>query len=207
FKSPPFPEFRVFGIGRKIYPSARDNAGLDVSAAVRRQDSVCPDAFRRDPSGVAELHHLDLDFGAAAPDNRAVLVLSGWVDWADGSTFMAAGQESHEGLIFPYLQVKDKKGRWKTVITDMGIPSGKPKSIVVDLTGKFLSPSREIRIVTNLCVYWDEIFLSTKTTPPAARLTRLNAEGADLRYRGFSHAILDATRNRPEGFEYERWSS
>ena len=58
-----------------------------------------------------------------------------------------------------------------------------------------------------MCVYWDEIFLSTKTTPPGARLTRLNAERADLRYRGFSHAILDASRNRPEGFEYERWSS
>ena len=50
-------------------------------------------------------------------------------------------------------------GKWKTVVEDMGIPSGKPKTIVVDLTGKFLSRSREVRIVTNLCVYWDEIFL------------------------------------------------
>ena len=94
----------------------------------------------------------------AAPDGRAVLVLNGWVDWADGSTFLAATQAQRD-LVFPYLQVKDAQGQWKTVIDDMGMPSGKPKTIAVDLTGKFLSASREVRIVTNLCVYWDEIFL------------------------------------------------
>ena len=75
----------------------------------------------------------------AAPDNRAVLVLNGWVDWADGSTFLAAAQESKEGLIPPYLQVKDAAGNWKTVIQDMGMPDGKPKTIAVDLSGKFLT--------------------------------------------------------------------
>ena len=48
----------------------------------------------------------------------------------------------------------------------MGIPAGKPKTIAVDLTGKFLSASREVRIVTNLCVYWDEIFLGEESAPP-----------------------------------------
>ncbi|HEV2989417.1 MAG TPA: FG-GAP-like repeat-containing protein, partial [Candidatus Angelobacter sp.] len=207
FKAPPFPEFRLFGVEQKIYPvKARGHRGDDVLPRLLKNDGEYVDTFTHNYSGVAELHQLDLDFGAAAPDNKAILVLNGWVDWADGSTFMAAGQESRDGLIFPYLQVKDKKGRWQTVIADMGIPSGKPKSMVVDLTGKFLSASREIRIVTNLCVYWDEIFLSTKTVSPDVRLTRLNTESADLHYRGFSHAILDATRNRPEGFDYERWS-
>ena len=85
------------------------------------------------------------------------------MDWADGSTFLGATQE-HADLTFPYLQVKDAAGNWKTVVEDMGIPSGKPKTIAVDLTGKFLSASREVRIVTNLCVYWDEIFLVRETT-------------------------------------------
>ena len=48
----------------------------------------------------------------------------------------------------------------------MGMPAGKPKTIAVDLTGKWLSASREVRIVTNLCVYWDEIFLSPDTSAP-----------------------------------------
>ena len=48
-----------------------------------------PIRFRRDQTGVAEMHHLDLDFGNAARGNHAVLILNGWVDWADGSTFLS----------------------------------------------------------------------------------------------------------------------
>jgi tetratricopeptide (TPR) repeat protein len=167
FKSPPFPEFRLFGAEKRIHPvTARDGQGRDVLPRLLARDQTYPDDFRRNSAGVAELHTLDLDFGQAAGDGRAVLLLSGWVDWADGSTFLGAAQESQEGLVFPYLQVKDAAGQWRTVIADMGIPSGKPKTIAVDLTGKFLSPSREVRIVTSLCVYWDEIFLAEAPHPP-----------------------------------------
>ena len=124
------------------------------------------------------------------PANRAVLILNGWVDWADGSTFLAASQETKEGLIMPYLQVKNAKGEWQTVIQDMGIPAGKPKTISVDLTGKFLSASREVRIVTNLCVYWDEIFLSENAGAPDTVLTPVDAASADLHFRGFSKPVI-----------------
>ena len=79
--------------------------------------------------------------------------------------------QEHKDLTFPYLQVKDAAGNWKTVIEDMGIPSGKPKTMAVDLSGKFLSASREVRIVTNLCVYWDEIYLVESDATPPVRLT------------------------------------
>jgi len=203
FKGPPFPEFRLFGVEQRIPPvAARDSRGQDVLDRVLRRDRRYPDGFKRDLSGVAELHHLDLDFGKAAPDGRAILVLSGWVDWADGSTFLGSAQASDAGLVMPSLQVKDAHGEWRTVIEDMGIPAGKPKTIVVDLTGKFLSASREIRIVTNLCVYWDEIFLSRQTAAPAARLTDLHAARAELRFRGFSDVVIDPERKQPERFVY-----
>jgi tetratricopeptide (TPR) repeat protein len=202
FKSPPYPEFRLFGAAEKIHPlRAFDGHGLDVTARVAKVDQTYPDAFERDASGVAELHTLELDFGTAAPDNRAALILSGWVDWADGSTFLRAAQTGH-GLVFPYLQVKNSAGRWQTVVQDMGIPSGKPKTMAVDLTGKFLSSSRAIRIVTNLCVYWDEIFLIPDARSPRARLTALNAVTGDLHFRGFSRAVVDPARRQPERFLY-----
>jgi hypothetical protein len=103
--------------------------------------------------------------------------------------------------------VKDAAGEWRTVVEDMGIPSGKPKTIAVDLAGKFLSNSREVRIVTNLCVYWDEIFLSEDASPPPVRLTRVDARSARLRLRGFSRTVIDPRREQPDSFEYARWTS
>ena len=102
-------------------------------------------------------------------------MLNGWVDWADGSTFLQQAQAKND-LTPPYLQVKDKAGKWVTVIPDMGMPSGKPKTIAVDLTGKFLSDSREVRIVTNMCVYWDEIYLGReRRARRRSHLTSLDA--------------------------------
>src|SRR5262249_27963992 len=154
FKGPPYPEFRLFEVRRRIYPmAARDDAGRDVQARLTARDQRYPDQFERTELGVGKLHTLELDFTGAAPDGRAVLRLNGWVDWPDGSTFRAASQEVKGGLVMPYLQMQDSSGQWKTVNEDMGMPAGKPKTIAVDL--RFPSTSRKLRIVTNLCVYWD----------------------------------------------------
>jgi len=205
FKAPPFPEFRLFGVREKIRPvRAVDGRGADVRERLLARDRHYPDGFRRNAAGIAELHTLDLDFGDAIPDGRAILVLSGWVDWADGSTFLGAAQESKAGLVFPYLQVKDGRGEWTTVIDDMGMPAGKPKTIVVDLTDKFLSASRGVRIVTSLCVYWDEIFLAPLEAPDA-EVKPLALETAVLSYRGFSRPVIDPERKQPESFDYQSW--
>ena len=205
WKAPPFPEFRLFGAAHPRHAvGAVDERGKDVTELLARKDRRYPDTFAQNLNGVAALHNLDLDFGDVARDNRAVLILNGWVDWADGSTFLAQAQESAAGLQPPKLQVKDASGKWLTVVDDMGMPDGKPKTITVDLTGKFLSKSREVRIVTNLCVFWDEIFLSEDSSVPDARLTSLSPAAADLHFRGFSHTIINAERKQPEQFLYAK---
>ena len=203
WKGPPFPDFRLYGVPERVYPkSAHDGAGRDVLPRVLSRDRWYVDTFPHDLSGVAAPHTLDLDFGNASPRNRAVLVLNGWVDWADGSTFLSSAQEGKGGLIPPYLQVKDGNGEWKTVIDDMGMPDGKPKTIAVDLTGKFLTDSREVRIVTNLCVYWDEIFLGEDAGKPEVAMIPVPVRSADLHFRGFSQHYSDPSRNQPEEFIY-----
>ena len=107
-------------------------------------------------------------------------------------------------MVLPSLQVRDDAGNWTTVVEDMGIPAGKPKTIAVDLTGAFLSTSREVRIVTNVCVYWDEIFLIENVETPPHAMTRLDATAADLRYRGFSTPTIHPERKQPESFDYAR---
>jgi tetratricopeptide (TPR) repeat protein len=206
FKSPPYPEFRLFGVSHRIHPiAARDQNGKDVLPKLLKRDFTYPD-FRRTSTAVAEMHTLDLDFGKAAPLNHAVLMLDGWLDWPDGSTFMAASQE-HKDLVFPYLQVKDAGGNWKTIVQDMGMPSGRQKLMAVDLDGKFLSASREVRIVTNLCLYWDEIFLVEDGAPPPVILSSLPIQSADLHFRGFSRAVIPANRMEGESFDYSNVSA
>src|SRR5262249_26854279 len=154
--------------------AAHDDHGGDVLPQLLQHDHVYAGGFRHDSAGVAELHALTLDFGKGALAERGVLGVEGWGGWGGGGTFHCAAQSPNHDLVCPYLQVKDAEGVWRTVVQDMGIPAGKPKTIMVDLTGKFLSASREVRIVTNLCVYWDQIFLSEDTGAPAARITPID---------------------------------
>jgi hypothetical protein len=150
------------------------------------------------------MHTLEMDFGSAAP-SHAILLLNGWVDWPDGSTFRKASQESAAGLIVPYLQVQDAEGRWRTVNKDMGMPAGKPKTIVVPV--EFLSASRKVRIVTGLCVYWDEVFLSEDKGDGGAVLQPIPLDSASLRFRGFSESHIDPQRKQPDAFVYQRVSA
>ncbi len=201
FKSPPYPEFRLFGATRRVYPRAtHDDQGRDVLERVLKTDQRYPDQFGRTELGVGEMHTLELDFAGTAPSGRATLLLHGWVDWPDGSTFRAASQESKTGLAMPSLEMQDASGTWRTVNADMGMPSGKPKTIAVDL--KFLSASRKVRIVTNLCVYWDEVFLSEDAGAPVVTQTGARAESAELRFRGFSASKIDAARKQPDTYSY-----
>jgi tetratricopeptide (TPR) repeat protein len=200
WKSPPFPDFRLFGVQKRIYPTrATEDGRIPVTDRLLKQDRRYPDAFARNLQNVAAPHSLELAFPANAGN---LLVLHGWVDWADGSTFLAQAQATKTGLLPPQLQVKNAKGEWVTVLEDMGMPAGKPKTIAVDLTGKFLTANRDIRILTNLCVYWDEIFLSPDAAAPQTRLTPLNATTANLHFRGFAANQVDPQRKQPEQFFY-----
>ncbi len=205
WKSPPYPEHRLWGVRKRIAPvAAVDDQGNDVRAKLLAKDRTYPDAFPRTMSNLAAKHSLTVRFPeTAARDGKAVLVLSGWVDWADGSTFLSASQEDPQGLIAPQLQMKNAKGQWETVMADMGMPAGKPKSIVVDVSGKWLSASREIRIVTNMCVYWDEIFLSEETEKPLHVSSIPPMTRAELDFRGFSPNKVHPERKQPEEFYYD----
>jgi hypothetical protein len=72
----------------------------------------------------------------------------------------------------------------------------------VDLAGKFLSADRHVRIVTNLCVYWDQIFFTTEEghAPAAVELPLVSA---DLHYRGFSIPVSDPQHAKPDSFDYQ----
>ncbi len=186
--------------------SAVDDHGHDVLAKIARMDRQYPDDFRRDPvRGYADEHTLTLKLDEGAPAGaRTLLLLTGWTDYAWSSDNVAASQAGKE-MRPPSLQVRDARGEWKTVIEDIGIPVGRPQTVTVDLTGKFLSASREVRIVTNMRALWDQILVDTSGGDFPAQLTRLDPVAADLHWRGFSKEVTPDGRE-PFGYDYTQVS-
>ena len=76
--------------------------------------------------------------------------------------------------------------------------------MAVDLTGKFLSASREVRIVTNLCVYWDEIYPGGERRAAARPADHGALAARPICISAASHARPSIReRKQPEPFDYQ----
>jgi cytochrome c-type biogenesis protein CcmH/NrfG len=204
-RDPPRPAFRLYAT-RGAHPplGAVDGHGHNVLAQISSVDRRYPDDFRLLPiRGYAEEHTLTLDLGPDA--DRARLLLTGWTDYAY-STDNVAARQAGLAMRAPALQVRDRSGAWRTVIKDLGFPVGRPQTVPVDLTGRFLGPSREVRIVTSMRIYWDQILVDTHPAAHPTRITRLNPINATLGWRGFS-AETSADGREPYGYDYARVSA
>ncbi|MGI9064944.1 MAG: FG-GAP-like repeat-containing protein [Pyrinomonadaceae bacterium] len=211
---PPLPPFKLYATSAAKAPaSAVDDHGHDVLSRIARLDREYPDDFRlHQIRGFADEHTLTLKLFEAEPvkekskvrSERTLLLLTGWTDYAWSSDTLAASQ-SGKSLMLPALQVKDVRGRWRTVIENIGIPVGRPQTVTVDLTGKFLSSNREVRIVTNMRIYWDQILVGTSGNDSSILTTKLDPVVANLRWRGFSRELsLDG--RQPLGYDYAQVS-
>ncbi len=221
---PPKP-FKLFATRRAHPPlSAVDNHGTNVLDRITKLDRRYPDDFKLDRiRGYADLHTLTLKLDDAENSDvsrgsrfsnspqrgfdgnlgrgRTVLLLTGWTDYAWSSDNLAASQ-GKKSMMLPALQVKNRRGEWQTVIEDIGIPVGRPQTVTVDLTGKFLSTNREVRIITNMRIYWDQILVDTSGGNLPTRLAQLYPVQATLRWRGYSKEISPDGRE-PFGYDYQ----
>ncbi|MBA2356221.1 MAG: VCBS repeat-containing protein [Acidobacteria bacterium] len=187
-------------------PAARvvDASGDDATVAAAGLDRLFVDGLPRLPiRGYARPHAITIDLGAQTPIDGAVLLLTGWTDYAFSSDNVAAAQAGH-ALHPPALQVRGVDGQWQTIIGEIGVPVGRPQTIVVDLSDRFVGSSREVRITTSMRVYWDQIEVATRADGPAPVVARLPTATADLHWRGFSAV---ATRQEPLTFDYAQVSS
>jgi tetratricopeptide (TPR) repeat protein len=196
---PPKP-FRLFQ-AREIGPPPRvtDDRGHDVTARIAAVDGAYPDDFRLSPiRGYAAPHALTIALGAVRP---SLLLLTGWTDYAFSSDNVAADQA---GLALqpPALEARGADGRWRTIVADIGIPVGRPQTIVVDLKGRLAAGTTDVRIVTNMRIYWDRILFANQADG-GAQIDRLEPAAAVLRTRGFS-AELTPKSPQPITYDYQR---
>ncbi len=196
---------RFYQVARPRLPvAATDERGNDLLPALRAQDHVYAATLR--PAryqGLTELHDLVLDFGNLAAMDSVFLFLTGWIYPTDASINFALAQ-SHALQVVPlHIQVKDSEGRWRTVIPDLGFPAGKNKTVIADLTGKFLSADNRVRIRTNMEIYWDRAFLAATASASPVTVTTLRPVAADLRYHGFSRMYRKGGRYGPQWYDYD----
>jgi hypothetical protein len=209
--------FRLYA-ARDLRPPVRalDDHGHDVTERIARLDRRYPDDFALSRfRGYAETHTLTLTL--AASSEPTLLLLTGWTDYAFSSDNVAAHQA---GLALqpPRLETREADGTWRTLVADVGVPVGRPQTIVVDL-GRRLAGG-DVRIVTNMRIYWDQILTGTRAPgvgagvdPGVGRgvgsgvgIDRLDPISAQLRWRGFSAEILPGG-TQPPVYDYERVTS
>ena len=203
---PPGPvTLRTFEVSRRELPrSAVDERGADVLPALRESDDVYVSNFTPTRyQGVVEPHDLVLDLGVSAGAPDTYLFLRGWIYPTDASINVALGQQSAIALSAPSLEVRDASGRWRTVVANLGFPSGKDKTMVIDLAGKFPTKDHHVRIRTNMQIYWDQAFVASAPKSPNVKLTTLTPVSADLHQRGFSRMYRKGGRYGPYWFAYD----
>jgi len=84
---------------------------------------------------------------------------------------------------------------------DLGLPAGKNKTILIDLSGRPRGAHR-LRLRTNMEIYWDSLAYARPAADAVVRTTRLAPARAELRYRGFSRTSEDVTAHAPETPHY-----
>jgi tetratricopeptide (TPR) repeat protein len=198
-------DLRLLGPLRE--PAAvNDNRGRDVLEFVRRIDQryLTNHDGERLYQGAVPPHGLEIEVPQdVAASGRAALVLTGWLHWGNTSTNLARAQDPAGGPIFPYLEVPTGEGGWERLDLDVGLPAGKTKPVVVDLTGALVPEDPRIRVTTDFEVYWDGIAVTETLSTDATdhRIHRLAPASAELSYGGFSRWYR-AAENGPYLFDY-----
>jgi cytochrome c-type biogenesis protein CcmH/NrfG len=213
--NPPYPEFKVV-LSRDARPlaGAWDEHGHNVLPdllAHRYFGDFALTQFQ----GFAKPHSLVLDIGEAYRGGPLWLLLHGEVEYFSANSMYASSQAGVQA-ISPYVEAlvgneKDASGQWIRVIDDMGFPAGGPRTMTADLTGKLPLGTKQIRITTNLQIYWDNILVSrtpqdSEHVSKSVRLATVPLVRANLNAHGFPMKI-EGTPPGNVQYVYEKTSA
>jgi tetratricopeptide (TPR) repeat protein len=200
---PPAP-FRLYTVKNPRLPaSARNDAGEDLLPALKARDNVYTPVPPGPYRGVRQPHDLVLDLGAVPDPANVTLFLNGWIYPASTSTNVAAAQDPGLRIIPPTLSVGDGHGGWTEVDRNVGLPSGKRKTLVLDLSRKFTSKDYRVKLTTTMEIRWDAAFFTSGEEQSPYRETVIPLAEADLRERGYGARYREG-EDGPDLFDYNR---
>ena len=174
----------------QAFASVRDDRGHDVADVVAARDDRHLDfAGRGAYQGITRDHFVELELPEDAPrDGPLWLIGQGWVHPTDSSVNVAISQGAHAAPRSLSLQVADASGTFRQVRAGLGFPSGKDKTVRIDLAGVFPRDRRPgacgwRRISKCSGTGWAGRRAGRRSRP---RMVLLPLRAADLRYRGYS---------------------
>jgi len=176
---------------------------VDVTDQLAERDRRTVDAGPSLPyKGYGLPHTLTIDLGDIPREGPFHLVWDGWVSYWSTRSILASAYDGVT-MIPPRLEIPDGNGGWRTIVEDLGLPPGKPKTIFTDLAGKLPPGVSTVRVVTNLFVYWDRVRVVTEplTSIPIDTLS-LPLRSAELRWVGYPRP--EHAAGRPYAYDYER---
>ncbi len=173
------------------FASAKDDTGRDVSGAIQKVDASYLDTFGVGQyQGLTRDHWVELKLPEDAPRTGPLyLIGDGFLHRWDDTITMARSQGSGPAPEDLSIEVPDRAGHWLTARSHLGIPAGRLKTVVFDLTGI-------------MEVYWDRLAWATGLPNEQVKTQRLSLSEAELRYRGFSLVTQDGPSS-PELAHYD----
>lgn len=203
---PPFiAEYKIHQVKNKQTPvSVKNHFGRDLLSEVEAEDEIYAKPFtERLTQGYTDDTYMEIDFGLKDKPESLKLFMTGWIYPTDTGLNVALSEDaSRPGPAPPSISVPNASGEFVEVIPYCGFPGGKTKTIVLDLTDKFLTDDYRIRFSTSMELYWDQIFFSTESSGGQLVQQPLRCLSADLHYRGVS-GIEHGRNNGPERFIYQ----
>ncbi len=152
--------------------------------------------------GICEPHHVVLEFAEPINHSQLVLIMDGWVEYPYSQTTFAAWQA---GVSYrpPTVEAANKKGHWRTVLTEFGYMAGMPRRASVPLDSSRLPENTtRLRITTNMEIYWDRLAVARVESTSMMRrhdLELIEARAAEI---GFPQRTTLAQR-KPH-YDYQR---
>jgi Tfp pilus assembly protein PilF len=201
------PQLKVYTTSvSQPFRRAVTDTGEDVAGTVANLDEKYLDNFGKGRyQNLTQDHWVELELPEEAPYTGPLyLIADGWADPADETTLIAM---THRRSVTPRdlsIEVPDAKGRWIVVRQKLGMPAGKFKTCVLDLTGIFQPGApRKLRLRTNMEIYWDRLAWARGVLNAQIEQRELHISGAELRARGYS-AVKPSGPSAPDVLEYDR---
>ncbi|MCB9853507.1 MAG: CRTAC1 family protein [Phycisphaerales bacterium] len=189
--TPPYPPFEILKVAHIRHAvSAVDERDRDLLSVLGAKDGRYVGGFEKTRyQGLVEPHDLILDLGEFDRDEPIRLYLQGWLWPTDASTNVAVSQNPDVSPQMPKLEVIAADGAWVDTNIVVGFPSGKSKTIALDLSGAFPTDDHRVRLQTNFCIYWDHAFFTVGAQNVELRVSELKVNRAELRERGISYQV------------------